>query len=105
MDTMQTIKEQIEGNRIILYMKGSPAMPQCGFSAQVVRCLQACDVEFAYIDVLANPEIRANLPKYANWPTFPQLYVNNELVGGCDIITEMYENGELQTLLKATSEN
>ena len=100
MDIMQTIKEQIENNTIILYMKGTPAMPQCGFSAQTVRCLQACDVPFATVDVLANPEIRANLPKYANWPTFPQLYVKGELVVGCDIITEMFETGELKTLLQ-----
>jgi len=84
---------------VILYMKGSPEMPQCGFSAQAVRCLQACGRPFAYVDVLSAPDIRANLPKYANWPTFPQLYVDGELVGGCDIITEMYEAGELKQLI------
>jgi monothiol glutaredoxin len=103
-DILDTIKEQIESNPIILYMKGSPAAPQCGFSAQTVQCLAACGERFAYVDVLAQPEIRATLPKYADWPTFPQLYVEGELVGGCDIITEMHESGELQTLIKAAAE-
>lgn len=97
---MDTIKEQIENNSIILYMKGSPDAPQCGFSAQTVQCMMACGEKFAFVDVLSNPEIRANLPRYGNWPTFPQLWVKGELVGGCDIVTEMYEKGELQTLIK-----
>lgn len=103
MDIMQTIADQIQSNRIILYMKGSPEMPQCGFSAQSVRCLQACGKPFAYVDVLAEPDVRANLPKHANWPTFPQLYIDGELVGGCDIITELYANGELQQLINTES--
>ena len=103
MDIMETIREQVEGNPIILYMKGSPNAPQCGFSARTVEALMACGERFAYVDVLSNPEIRANLPKYANWPTFPQLWVNGELVGGCDIITEMHENGELAELVKAAA--
>ena len=98
-EVVATIKEQIEQNPILLYMKGSPAAPQCGFSAQTVQCLIACGERFAYVDILANPEIRATLPGYANWPTFPQLYVNGELVGGCDIVTEMFESGELQELI------
>ena len=102
MDILDTIKEQIEGNSILLYMKGSPNQPQCGFSARTVEALMACGERFAYVDILANPEIRANLPKYANWPTFPQLWVDGELVGGCDIITEMHESGELQTLIKGS---
>ena len=102
-DILDTIREQIGSNPIILYMKGSPAAPQCGFSAQTVQCLAACGERFAYVDVLANPEIRANLPKYADWPTFPQLYVRGELVGGCDIITEMYQSGELETLIKSAT--
>lgn len=102
-DILDTIREQIETNPIILYMKGSPAAPQCGFSAQTVQCLAACGERFAYVDVLAHPEIRANLPKYADWPTFPQLYVRGELVGGCDIITEMYQSGELETLIKSAA--
>lgn len=103
MDTMQTlekIKAQIADNTIILYMKGSPKMPQCGFSYKAVQCLEACDVEFAYVDVLANPDIRTTLPQYADWPTFPQLYVRGELVGGCDIIVEMFQQGELKPLLQ-----
>ncbi len=97
---LATIKQQIEENPIILYMKGSPQAPQCGFSAQTVQCLIACGQRFAYVDVLGNPDIRATLPGYANWPTFPQLYVSGELVGGCDIVTEMFESGELEPLIK-----
>ena len=100
MDILESIKEQVESNPIMLYMKGSPQAPQCGFSAQTVQCLMSCGERFAYVDILSQPEIRANLPIYGNWPTFPQLYVNGELVGGCDIITEMFESGELATLIK-----
>lgn len=100
MDTIEVIKEQISSNPIILYMKGSPNQPQCGFSARTSQALMACGERFAYVDVLSNPEIRAELPKYANWPTFPQLWVSGELVGGCDIVTQMYETGELQPLVK-----
>lgn len=102
-ETLAAIKQQISENPIILYMKGSPQAPQCGFSAQTVQCMVACGQRFAYVDILSNPEIRATLPGYANWPTFPQLWVDGELVGGCDIITEMFEAGELQTLLEETS--
>lgn len=100
MDIMQTLREQVDGNTIILYMKGSPQAPQCGFSAQTVQALMACGERFAYVDVLAHPEVRQNLPKLGDWPTFPQLWVEGELVGGCDIVTEMYESGDLQTLVK-----
>jgi len=100
MDIIDTIKEQIESNAILLYMKGSPNQPQCGFSAQTVQALMACGERFAYVDILSNPDIRANLPKYANWPTFPQLWIKGELIGGCDIVTEMFASGELQTLVK-----
>ncbi len=103
MDIFETIKDQIENNSILLYMKGSPNQPQCGFSARTVQALMACGERFAYVDILSNPDIRANLPKYANWPTFPQLWVNGELIGGCDIVTEMFENGELQTLIRETA--
>jgi monothiol glutaredoxin len=103
MDIIETIKEQIESNDILLYMKGSPNQPQCGFSARTVQALMACGERFAYVDIMINPEIRSNLPDYANWPTFPQLWVDGELVGGCDIITEMFESGELQTLIKETA--
>ena len=99
-EVIATIKEQIEANPILLYMKGSPGAPQCGFSAQTVQCLISCGERFAYVDILSNPEIRATLPTYANWPTFPQLYLEGELIGGCDIITEMFESGELEPLVK-----
>lgn len=99
MDIMDTIKKQIEDNAIILYMKGSPNAPQCGFSQKASQAVMSCGARFAYVDILSNPEIRSELPKYANWPTFPQLWVKGELVGGCDIITEMHENGELKTLV------
>ena len=104
MDIMETIREQIEENRIILYMKGSPNQPQCGFSARTVQALMSCGERFAYVDVLSSPEIRASLPTYANWPTFPQLWVDGELVGGSDIILEMFEKGELQPLIKQAVE-
>jgi monothiol glutaredoxin len=99
MDIIETIKDQIENNSILLYMKGSPNQPQCGFSARTVQALMACGERFAYVDILSNPDIRANLPKYANWPTFPQLWVNGELIGGCDIVTEMFQTGELEQKL------
>ena len=100
MSIEETIKEQIDSNSILLYMKGNPEQPQCGFSAQVTQILMACGKRFAYVDVLSNPEIRANLPAVSNWPTFPQLFVDGELVGGCDIVTEMHEKGELQSLVE-----
>ncbi len=103
MDIIETIKEQIENNAILLYMKGSPNAPQCGFSQRATQALMACGEKFAYVDILANPDIRANLPAYANWPTFPQLWVDGELVGGCDIITEMHESGELEKIVKAAA--
>ena len=99
-DIMEIIKQQIESNPIILYMKGSPNQPQCGFSARATQVLMACGERFAYVDILANPEIRANLPAYGNWPTFPQLWIDGELIGGSDIIAEMYEKGELLPLVK-----
>lgn len=100
MDTLDKIKQQIAENSVLLYMKGTPQMPQCGFSARAVQCIQACGVDFASVDVLTNPDIRHMLPQYADWPTFPQLYIQGELIGGSDIIAEMYEQGELEPLLK-----
>lgn len=100
MDTIERIKEQISENAVLLYMKGSPKLPSCGFSSQASQALISCDEQFAYVDILQNPDIRAELPKYADWPTFPQLWVDGELVGGCDIIIEMFQQGELQTLVK-----
>lgn len=99
MDIMDSIREQVENNTVILYMKGSPNQPQCGFSAKTVQAVIGCGQKFAYVDVLSNPEIRANLPTYGNWPTFPQLLVGGELLGGCDIITEMHDNGELKPII------
>ena len=100
MDIVESIKEQITNNPILLYMKGSPDQPQCGFSSQASQVLMACGERFAYIDILSNPEIRANLPSVSDWPTFPQLFIDGELVGGCDIIVEMYQSGELQPMIK-----
>lgn len=99
-ETVDIIKSQIKDNNVLLYMKGSPQMPQCGFSAHTSQAIMKCGVEFAYINILEHPNIRATLPKVANWPTFPQLYIKGELIGGCDIILEMLENGELKELLK-----
>lgn len=105
MDEVQaTIKQQIEENPVILYMKGSPNAPQCGFSQRTSQAVMACGQRFAYVDVLANPEIRSGLPLYGNWPTFPQLWVNGELVGGCDIVVEMYQSGELEPLIKQAAQ-
>ena len=96
MDVMERIKSTVEGSPIVLFMKGTPDFPQCGFSSRVVQALKAVDAEFASVNVLEDPDVRANLPRYANWPTFPQLYVGGELVGGCDIVVNMYNNGELK---------
>ena len=101
---LETIKRQISENPILLYMKGSPQAPQCGFSAKTIECMVGCGQRFAYVDILSNPEIRATLPSYAEWPTFPQLWVDGELVCGCDIVTEMFESGELEALLSETTE-
>ena len=103
MDTIERIKEQIAENNILLYMKGSPKLPSCGFSSQASQALMGCGEKFAYVDILLNPDIRAELPKYADWPTFPQLWIDGELVGGCDIIMEMHQQGELQPLVKESA--
>jgi len=100
MEVHEIIKEQIASNQILIYMKGSPNSPQCGFSSQASQALMSCGEPFSYIDILANPEIRANLPEISDWPTFPQLFVAGELVGGCDIILEMFESGELHELIR-----
>lgn len=103
MDIVETIKDQIENNAVILYMKGTPQFPQCGFSARAVEALMSVGRPFAYVNILEHPEIRAELPKYANWPTFPQLWVKQELIGGSDIILEMAQSGELKTLIEEAS--
>ena len=100
MDIQNVIKEQVTRNPIVLYMKGSPDFPQCGFSANAVNILRACGVDkFFSVNVLEEPEIRQGIKEFANWPTIPQLYIGGEFIGGSDIITEMYKNGELQKLL------
>ena len=99
MTALDKIQKQVSDNPIIIYMKGTPDMPMCGFSSKAVEALKQCGKEFAYVNVLLDPEIFQNLPQYADWPTFPQLYINGELVGGCDITVEMHEKGELQKLV------
>src|SRR6195256_2995158 len=102
MDTQQRIKEQVTGNRVVLFMKGTPQAPRCGFSQLAVQVLNACGVQSPHtVNVLADNEIRQGIKDYANWPTIPQLYVNGEFVGGSDIMREMFESGELQKLLEA----
>ncbi len=105
MDVLERIDDQVKSNPVIIYMKGTPKMPQCGFSSRAAQALQACGVPFAYVNVLADEEIFQNLPRYANWPTFPQIYVKGELIGGCDITLEMHQKGELKPLLEQAAVN
>jgi monothiol glutaredoxin len=100
MDVVERIKAELSSAPVVLFMKGTPDFPQCGFSAQTVRALQACNAQFKHINIFEEPELREALKRYSNWPTYPQLYVNGELVGGCDIALEMYQSGELQKLLE-----
>lgn len=97
---IEKIQQQIAKNLILLYMKGSPKLPSCGFSAQAAQALSACGEHFSYVDVLTNLDVRTELPKFSNWPTFPQLWIDGEFIGGCDIITEMYRSGELQSMIR-----
>lgn len=94
------IQKQIDAAPVVLFMKGTPLFPQCGFSARVVQVLKQSGVEFASVNVLEDPEIRNGIKDFSNWPTIPQLYIKGEFIGGCDIVTEMYQSGELSTLLK-----
>ena len=103
MDVLDRIKEQVESNPVIIYMKGTPQMPQCGFSMRTAEALKKCGHEFAYVNVLMDPEIFQNLPRYADWPTFPQVYIKGELIGGCDIVCVMEASGELKELVTGTS--
>ncbi|MCW9023858.1 MAG: Grx4 family monothiol glutaredoxin [Gammaproteobacteria bacterium] len=96
MDVMERIKQQVENNPVVIFMKGTPQMPQCGFSSRAAQALMSCEREFAHVNVLMDPEIFENLPRYANWPTFPQIYIDGELIGGCDITLEMFQKGELK---------
>ena len=98
--TFDRIQAELDDNPVVLFMKGSPLMPQCGFSAAVSTLLSNLQVKFKSVDVLQDGEIRQGIKEFANWPTIPQLYVNGEFMGGCDIIREMYETGELETVLK-----
>lgn len=99
------LKQVITDNEVVLFMKGTPEFPQCGFSGRTAQILQSCGVKFASVDVLADDAVRQGIKAYSNWPTVPQLYVRGEFIGGCDIMTEMYESGELQKVLsgEATS--
>ena len=101
MDAQDRIKQQIEQNDIVLFMKGTPDFPQCGFSGRSVQLLNACGAKFAAVDVLADPEIRTGIKDYSSWPTIPQLYINGDFIGGCDIMTELFQKGELQKLVGA----
>ncbi|MFZ0255230.1 MAG: Grx4 family monothiol glutaredoxin [Gammaproteobacteria bacterium] len=104
MNVMERIRQQVESNPILIYMKGTPQFPQCGFSSRAAQALQACNVDFAYINVLADPEVFENLPRFANWPTFPQIYINGELIGGCDITLELYQKGDLQKMTEKAAD-
>ena len=98
MDIEQKLKEQIKENPVLIYMKGTPYEPRCGFSARTVQILIECDSEFSYVDILENNDVRTTLPKVSDWPTFPQVFIKGELIGGADIIAQMHESGELKKL-------
>ncbi|MFV1984517.1 MAG: Grx4 family monothiol glutaredoxin [Thiohalomonadales bacterium] len=100
MDIMDRIKEQVEKNPVMIFMKGTPQLPQCGFSSRTAEALQSCGEDFGYFNVLGDPEVFENLPRYADWPTFPQVYINGELIGGCDITLELFQKGELAKMIK-----
>ena len=102
MDVIERIKNQVESSPVLLYMKGTPDFPQCGFSGRAIQILEQSGTEYAYVNIFEDPEVRENLKAYSNWPTFPQLFINGELVGGSDIMLEMFQNGELQKLLDTT---
>ncbi|MCC5868429.1 MAG: Grx4 family monothiol glutaredoxin [Gammaproteobacteria bacterium] len=101
-DVSERIKQQLSEHPVLLYMKGSPDFPQCGFSARVAGILRALGTEFAYVNIFEDPELREALKVHSSWPTYPQLYVNGELIGGCDIAMELYESGELEQLIEST---
>lgn len=99
MDVMDRIKQVVEDNPIVLFMKGTPQFPMCGFSMRAAQALKECGARFAHVNVLEDPEVRANLPHYSNWPTFPQLFIAGELIGGCDITLELRDSGELKRMI------
>jgi len=104
MDVIEKIKAQLADNSVLLYMKGTPDFPQCGFSSRAVQLLGACGAEFTAINIFEEPEVREALKTYSNWPTYPQLYIKGQLIGGCDIIVDLYNKGELASLLSAAAE-
>lgn len=99
MSVIERIQEQLASQPVVLYMKGTPDFPQCGFSSRVVQVLQACNANYRAINIFEDPELREALKEYSNWPTYPQLYINGELIGGCDIVIDLYNKGELVNLL------
>ncbi|MFL2710165.1 MAG: Grx4 family monothiol glutaredoxin [SAR86 cluster bacterium] len=99
MDIQEKLKEQIKENDVLIYMKGTPYEPKCGFSARTVQILIDCESQFSYVDILENNDVRQELPKVTDWPTFPQVFIKGELVGGADIIAQMHENGDLKKLI------
>ncbi len=103
-DIMKKIQSQIDQHKILIYMKGTRQMPQCGFSAATVRLFESCGVPFETVNVLADPELREAIKKFSNWPTIPQVYINGRFIGGCDICHEMHERGELEPMVKAAVE-
>jgi len=103
MDVLQRIDEQVKKNPVVIYMKGTPQFPMCGFSSRAAAAMQDCGVPFAYVNVLQDQEIFQNLQRYADWPTFPQVYIDGELVGGCDITLELHASGELKTMMEAAA--
>ena len=103
MSVIEKIQDQLNRNAVVLYMKGTPDFPQCGFSGRVVQVLQACNAKYTSVNILDDQELREALKQYSNWPTFPQLYVNGQLVGGCDIVMDLYNKAELEPLLTAAA--
>ncbi|HKJ77711.1 MAG TPA: Grx4 family monothiol glutaredoxin [Gammaproteobacteria bacterium] len=103
-EALQRIDQIVKENPIVIFMKGTPQLPSCGFSSRASQAMQACGVEFGYVNVLADQEVYENLPRYANWPTFPQIYINGEMVGGHDILLELYQSGELKQMMEAAGE-
>ncbi|QOI11080.1 Grx4 family monothiol glutaredoxin [Blochmannia endosymbiont of Colobopsis nipponica] len=102
MSAIKKIQQQIQNNKILLYMKGTPSSPSCGFSSKAAQVLSICSKNVTYIDVLVDPNLRSELPKFSGWPTFPQLWIDGNLIGGCDLILEMYRKGKLQSLIEQT---
>jgi len=105
MDVQERIREHIASQPVVVFMKGSPDAPMCGFSARTAEALKSCGRSFAWVNVLADPEIRSELPRYSDWPTFPQVYINGELVGGCDITMQLAEQGELEAMVRKAADD